>query len=239
MTGLIAATLAFSLLGDEKPAVDSPNIAAQKAALAQFNPLIGKWRGVGQPRRGSTQGAWQETAEWVWDFSDHGAAVRVNFDKGKLAKMLRLKFDPTAKEYVGELTTAENGVETYRGKFQKDDILVLTSAAADDEVRQITITRLNEKRTLVLFEKRAATQTSFNRVAEVGYTREGTRLATSNTSGPECIVTGGAGTMEVKYKGETYYVCCSGCRQAFDDDPEGVIKEAAERRKREREKAPK
>ena len=140
---------------------------------------------------------------------------------------------------MGELTTAENGVETYRGKFQKDDILVLTSAAADDEVRQITITRLNEKRTLVLFEKRAATQTSFNRVAEVGYTREGTRLATSNTSGPECIVTGGAGTMEVKYKGETYYVCCSGCRQAFDDDPEGVIKEAAERRKREREKASK
>jgi YHS domain-containing protein len=43
----------------------------------------------------------------------------------------------------------------------------------------------------------------------------------------------------VKYKGQTYYVCCTGCKQAFEDDPEGVIKEAAERRKRERDKAAK
>ena len=87
--------------------------------------------------------------------------------------------------------------------------------------------------------KKLATAASFNRVAEVGYTRDGVRLATSASSGPECIVTGGTGTMEVKYKGETYYVCCTGCKQAFEDDPEGVIREAAERRKRERDKAAK
>jgi len=115
---------------------------------------------------------------------------------------------------------------------------VLT-AEDGDEVRQVTVTMLNEKRTLILFEKKLATASSFNRVAEVGYTREGTRLATSDASGPECIVTGGTGTMEVKYKGQTYYVCCTGCKQAFEDDPEGVIAEAAERRKREREKAAK
>ncbi|HVJ87364.1 MAG TPA: hypothetical protein VM452_17025 [Caulifigura sp.] len=239
VTGLIAAIVAFAVLADERPAADGVELSAQKAALAEFNPLIGKWRGVGQPRRGSTQGAWQETAEWIWDFSDHGVAIRVDFDKGKLAKTLRLKFNPAAKEYVGELTTAENEVETYRGKFQKDGVLVLSTPATGEEVRQITVTRLNEKRTLVLFEKRAAAQASFNRVAEVGYTREGTRLARSDSTGPECIVTGGTGTMEVKYKGMTYYVCCTGCRQAFEDDPEGVIKEAAERRKREREKASK
>lgn len=237
MTVLVAAIAALAAVAEEKPVTDGADLSAQKAALAEFNPLIGKWRGVGQPRRGSNQGAWQEQAEWIWDFADHGVAVRIDVEKGQLAKTLRLTFDPAAKEYVGALTTAEGGTEQYRGKFQKNGVLVMTTPATAEVVRQITVTRLNEKRTLVLFEKRAGTQATFNRVAEVGYTREGTRLATSSSSGPECIVTGGTGTMEVKYKGQTFYVCCSGCKQAFDDDPEGVIAEAAERRKRERDKA--
>jgi YHS domain-containing protein len=227
----VAALVAIA--DDKTPPTD---VAAQKAALAEFSSLIGKWNGVGQPRRGSNQGAWQEQAEWVWDFADHGVAVRVDVSKGTIAKTLRLTFDPETKEYAGTLTTADGAIENYRGKFEKDGVLVLTTPSGD-EIRRITITRLNVKRTLVLFEKRAASQASFNRVAEVGYTRDGTRLATSSTSGPECIVTGGEGTMEVKYKGQTYYVCCSGCKQAFEDDPEGVIAEAAERRKREKEKA--
>ncbi len=210
---------------------------ARKTALGEFNSLIGKWRGVGQPRRGSNQGAWQEQAEWAWNFQGGEPSVQVKVNDGKLADSLQLTYDSVAKDYVGTLMTPEGQIEkNYRGRLEKDGKLVL-SATVGDEVKQITITRLNEKRTLVLFEKRSSSQASFNRVAEVGYTREGTRLATSSTSGPECIVTGGAGTIEVKYKGQTYYVCCSGCRQAFDDDPEGVIAEAAVRRKREMDKA--
>ena len=234
MSVVLVAVLGRALAEEKSPA--AADLASQKAALAEFNSLIGKWNGVGQPRRGSNQGAWQEQAEWIWDFADHGVAVRVDVSKGTIAKTLRLTFDPETKEYAGSLTTADGASESYRGKFEKDGVLVLTTPSGD-EIRRITITRLNPKRTLVLFEKRAASQASFNRVAEVGYTRDGTRLATSSTSGPECIVTGGEGTMEVKYKGQTYYVCCSGCKQAFEDDPEGVIAEAAERRKREKEKA--
>jgi YHS domain-containing protein len=236
---VIFCWLAVSVvLAEDKSASVPDQVAAKKSALAPFNTRIGKWTGVGQPRRGSTQGAWQETAEWIWDFSGHEVAVRIDVEKGKLAKTLRLKFDPATKQYIGTLTRTEGPEETYRGKFQKDDLLVL-KAEEGDEVRQISITLLNEKRTLILFERKLATAASFNRVAEVGYTREGTHLATSTTSGPECIVTGGTGTIEVKYKGQTYYVCCTGCKQAFQDDPEGVIAEAAERRKREREKASK
>jgi YHS domain-containing protein len=239
---LPAAALCFLAVGlvlaDDKPSTSPEAAAAKKAALAPFNSRIGKWNGVGQPRRGSTQGAWQEKAEWIWDFANHDVAVRIDVSEGKVAKTLRLNFDPAAKQYVGTLTRAEGAEETYRGKFQSADQLVLT-AQDGDEVRQITITLLNEKRTLILFEKRLATASSFNRVAEVGYTRDGARLANSATSGPECIVTGGTGTMEVKYKGQTYYVCCTGCKQAFEDDPEGIIKEAAERRQRERDKAAK
>ena len=35
--------------------------------------------------------------------------------------------------------------------------------------------------------------------------------------------------MQVTYKGETYYVCCTGCKQAFDADPERILKEYRER----------
>jgi YHS domain len=40
-----------------------------------------------------------------------------------------------------------------------------------------------------------------------------------------CIVTGGLGTSTVMYKGQTFYVCCSGCRDAFNENPEKFIKE--------------
>jgi len=41
----------------------------------------------------------------------------------------------------------------------------------------------------------------------------------------ECIVSGGQGTITISYKGETYYVCCSGCADAFKENPEKYINE--------------
>jgi YHS domain-containing protein len=76
---------------------------------------------------------------------------------------------------------------------------------------------------LVLYETRRSEQSFYSRVGEVGYTREGTRLASSGNSGPECVVTGGAGTIKVSHEGKTYYVCCTGCRDAFNDDPAGIL----------------
>ena len=35
----------------------------------------------------------------------------------------------------------------------------------------------------------------------------------------ECIVTGGLGKIPVSYMGQTYYVCCTGCRDAFNENP--------------------
>ena len=48
---------------------------------------------------------------------------------------------------------------------------------------------------------------------------------------PLCIVTEGRGTIQVSYKGKTYWVCCSGCRDLFNDKPESVLAEAAARQK--------
>ena len=100
----------------------------------------------------------------------------------------------------------------------------------------MTITPLSQKRLLVLHEKRREGSSFGTRIAEIGYTRSGTRLAVEGSDGPECIVTGGLGTIKVAHKGETYYVCCTGCRQAFEDDPEGTIAEYKQRLAERKEK---
>lgn len=202
-------------------------------ALSDFNSLIGAWRGVGQPRRGSNQGAWRQNAEWIWDFEPDSVGVKYVVSDGKLVSTARVTWDAAAEQYVLTLTTPEKQQRVYRGPKDQERIVLTSDRDEDGLTHRITITRLNDKRTLVLHEKQSAGQQSFFRVAEVGYTREGTRLAPAGGGGPECIVTGGTGTIQVTHKGKTYYVCCTGCRQAFEADPEGIIAEAAERKKRE------
>lgn len=214
---------------------EKPDVTAEKAALAAFNGLIGDWRGAGQLRRGSNQGAWTETAEWVWDFSK-GVAIDYTVADGQYAKSARLTYAPDAKKYHLVLTLPDDSTRSYVGSVEKDKLIV-ESAAEAGEIHRLTLTQLNEKRTLVLFEKRKEVQTTWQRVAEVGYTREGTRLAGDDSTGPECVVTGGLGTIPVSYKGKTYYVCCSGCRQAFDADPEGILSDYAARKQGEKQRA--
>jgi hypothetical protein len=224
LAAIVAAFWLASTAADDrvnaKHANQPPDV---KTALAELNPLVGQWRGVGQPQRGSRLGAWTEQSTWVWDFAGKKTAVRYEVAGGKILKLAVVTYDPKSETYELEATLADDSRRLYSGKLENDR-LVLDSAADDaGDVHRISVTRLNPKRTLVLFEKCRANSDRFTRVAEVGYTRAGTSLAEEGAGGAQCIVTGGAGTIPVQYKGQTYYVCCTGCKQAFDDDPEGII----------------
>lgn len=225
----IVAILRIAVADDSSA---KPDAAAEKAALAAFNGLIGDWRGAGQIRRGSNQGAWTETAAWVWDF-EQGVAIRYDVADGQHIKTARLTYDPKSEKYQFAVTLPDDSTRTYSGNFDKDKLIAESDADSAGDLHRVTLTQLNEKRTLVLFEKRREAQKTWQRVAEVGYTRAGTRLADKDSNGPECVVTGGLGTITVSYKGQTYYVCCSGCKQAFDADPEGILAEYAERKREE------
>ena len=52
----------------------------------------------------------------------------------------------------------------------------------------------------------------------------------------ECVVTGGLGTIEVSFEGKTYYVCCTGCRDYFNDNPKEVLAEYFARKEEEKQK---
>ncbi len=210
--------------------------AASQAGLEEFNGLIGGWRGAAQPVRNSTKGAWTEKAEWVWEIKKDAVALRYEIKDGQALQMARLTFDPEQKTYHLTATLPDKSTRDYTGQLDGNKLVLDSQADDAGYVHRLTVTQLNEKRTLVLFEKRPATGERFSRVVEVGYTREGTNLAVEGAGDPECIVSGGKGTMQITYKGKTYWVCCTGCRDAFNDDPEGIIAEAAARAAKKKKK---
>jgi len=94
------------------------------------------------------------------------------------------------------------------------------------EDQRLVFSLLHPNRHLYRFETRATgSPLGFEKKYQVGATKEGVPFA-DVPKGPECIVSGGTGTMKLTYKGKDYYFCCSGCRDEFKADPEKYIKEA-------------
>lgn len=217
---------------DQKPTLKS------LAAMQRFGVLVGDWKGIGMPKRSSRRGAWTVKANWSWQFPKGKPATLVlDSKKGKLVQNLQLSFNEKAQKYSAVLRLADAKQPlTLAAPLGKDakkvvfDQVASTKSGADNkepkteaeppERYRVTVRILNEKRMLLLVERGS---TRLKRVAEIGYTRSGSSIVTRKAGGPECVVTGGAGTIRVTHKGKTYYVCCSGCQQAFADDPEGVL----------------
>ncbi len=196
--------------------------ATEQEALTAFNDLIGGWRGIGQPQRGSARGAWKETADWAWSFDDKRPALVIRIEDGKQLTSGRLTYDLKSATYRLHGEYADQTRRDFTGRLQ-DKKLTLLSEPDDHGVRhRVSIWSPNSKRLVVLLE-RSLSEDSYFLLAEIGYTRAGTRLAVEGGDGPECVVTGGKGTSTVQYMGKTYYVCCTGCRQAFEDDPPAIL----------------
>ncbi len=225
--GMFVASEAEEKSAEPEPAASEKSTkesrAAVQKALAPLNSLIGGWRGSGQVRRGSTRGAWQETGTFVWKFGGGKVGVEYQVKDGKHIGTGLVSWDAARKEFTMDAVFDDGSKRAYRGKLEKKVLTLISEPDKDDIVSRITLRQLNEKRMLVLYETRRASSSFYSRVGEVGYTREGTRLASSGSSGPECVVTGGAGTIKVSHEGKTYYVCCTGCRDAFNDDPVGIL----------------
>ena len=230
---VLIATLAAA---DE--AAKEMGAAAQKEQLAKVQALVGTWRGVGQPQRGSTKGSWIEGADWAWKFGQGGPSLAVKLDGGKYFSTAELRAGEKADEYVLVAKSADGQSEhTYRGIRDKEGGLTLTAEKPAEGMPARATLRLvaGGDRLLVLLEKSSAGGSGFARLAEVGYTRKGSGFG-SGTSGPECVVTGGFGSIEVTYNGQKYYVCCTGCRDYFNENPEQVLAEYKARKEEEKKK---
>ena len=98
------------------------------------------------------------------------------------------------------------------------------------ETQRLVISLLHSNRYLYRYEVKPRGKTLFARRYQVGCTKEGVDFAGGDGK-PECVVSGGLGKITVSYKGQTYYVCCSGCADAFKEEPEKYIKEYEAKKK--------
>lgn len=150
--------------------------------------------------------------------------------KGKYLKSLLVRPGKDPGTFRLQAVLADKTERSFSGKSVDGKKFVLTAETMEGEgVKRITLTPLHDTRLLMLLEKRDA-DSEFVRLGEVGYTRQGVAFA-AGESGPTCIVTEGRGTIKVSHKGKDYYVCCTGCRDLFNENPEAVLAEAAERKK--------
>jgi len=222
-----AVLLAAMLVADDKSSND------QKEQLSKLQLLVGQWRGVGQPQRSSTKDNWIEQADWAWDFEKDAPSLVAKLPKGKYFSALRLSAAPGARDYRLAATPAA-GSETlhYSGPLDDQNQLVLTADQPSDgyPVRLSFRFAAGGDRLLLLLEKPGTAAGQFARLAEVGYTRQGSGFG-KNVTQRECVVTGGLGTIEVTHNGKTYYVCCTGCRDYFNENAEKVLAEQAARAK--------
>jgi hypothetical protein len=203
-----------------------------KEALQAFNDLIGSWRGTATPagtKDEQQRNFWMESITWQWQFKDKDAWLSVAFDKSKYFTKGTLRCAADKDSYVLTLVTPANEERSFTGQLS-DKTLTLDSAPdGKGDVERVVVTLLHDNRFLYRLDKKKAERTSFTNVFKVGATKEGVAFA-AGSGKPECIVSGGLGTVPVEYLGKTYYVCCSGCASEFRADPAKYVKDFEEKK---------
>ena len=257
ITPLIIATSGSNPVEPKGESAQSPSAILSKAetnrekvvsGLSQLSFLVGDWRGVAQPRRGSNSGAWSEKTHTVWRFDEKIPCLLMQLEPG--TKSTRIFFaassetgrpivelqQPEKPSIALEMTEPEESPasgSTAQTDKSAQDHWVFQSVAEPGKTRlRFTVRKISDIRMTMLFEESLSSEAAFRRQYAIGMTRAGERLANGNTGERQCIVTGGLGTISVTHAGKTWFVCCEGCKQAFEADPEGTLTAYRERLKK-------
>ena len=216
----------------------TPNTpAAIRAKLKPFQVIVGKWSGTVQ--RGTSTG---EQPVWRWDFTNPKQPALAFESQGSVyLKKGRITFLPGKEEYrlIGE--TKDGTLKTYSGKLtvpvadvpgdgkklQRTFTLTFTQIDPKPKRReplfQIAFQQMHNDRYLTIIHRKSGSR--LQQTARIGNQRNGTSFAASldDYGDKTCVVSQGLGTIPVSHDGKTYYVCCSGCRKAFEEDPKQWI----------------
>lgn len=221
-------------LGSQSFSADGEDTAPP--GFAPLAHLVGGWRGTAVPPANRLKG-WSETHRWGWKFNGgKPVALTWSVEGGKGLAQGVLSYDAASKVYTLKGTNTAKSPLTYTGtiddagKFLTLDREGGDPAQADGKERLIIrVLPENTIRYNVFQEKQAPGAIRYARMLDVGLTREGEAFAAGAGASdlPKCIVTGGAATLRVTYQGKTFPLCCSGCQEEFNDNPEKYVKKAA------------
>lgn len=216
--------------GDQAERVESARVA-----LKPLQILIGNWNGTSRK-------AVLDQPNWAWDLKTDPKqpSLRIKSEKGLYVRDGRLTFLPASQEFEFTATDGDGKKRLFRGKFSQEvqDVpgddkklqrtykLELTepSADADGEQWRLVINQQENNRYIMELDRKRGTG-QFIRVDTINTQREGTSFAVSDTDYGEktCVISQGLGTISVSYKGKSYWVCCTGCKAAFEEEPERWI----------------
>lgn len=203
-----------------------------REALQALQDFIGGWKGNGTSEKNKSE-IWKETANWGWRFKPKDVHLTVEMPASKLYKMGEMRFLPTKGKYQMILVDRKDKAETFEGELKKGTLILERLDPESKDTQQIKLnTAGGGVRLILTYSTKLEGRTLYNKQFQISYTKEGESFAGTGKKGPECVVTGGLGTIAVSYMGQTYYVCCSGCRDEFNENPAKILKEYLARKKK-------
>jgi YHS domain-containing protein len=220
---LLGAAGGFSTAADPTPA----ETVKIKKAVKELQDFMGNWNLEGTQKTGAKTEAWKEKIEWSWNLKDQMRSIKVTFaeGKGKYFSKGEMTYALDKKKYVLTLVDKDKKEQVYEGDLLKSGGLKLERKdEKTGDVNRLTLNTLSDGvRFSLKMEKQEGGKGLFSSAFQMVGNKDGESLA-GGTKKPECIVTGGAASIAVSYQGKTYFVCCSGCRDAFNENPEKFVK---------------
>ncbi len=237
--GLIIACVSLSVLaglsfqesrGEESSSANIPS------AFAALEYLAGRWKGQGVPKNDPANKfrGWSETHSWSWVFQEgNPVALSLVAEGGRILASGKLTHESARKLYrlEGVMPAPAGGPIRFEGKLDgTGKQLVLESVGKVPHfggiIRLVIRPNANFIRYTIREDRKEPGGIQFSPFIEVGLTKEGESFASGAAAAEraKCIITGAASTMSVSYQGNSYPVCCTGCRDEFLENPEKYLK---------------
>lgn len=232
----------------EQPAAPKVDRNAVMAAMKPIQTVLGAWEGKTQRNVGDFKALDQPT--WVWDHKtdrDQPALV-MKSEKNHYFREARLTYVPGIDKFQLTTTDADAHKRVFQGTFTspveeytgddnrpqkkfKIEMTEITPGVSRDQWQVVLNQQDNNRYLFELAEKKGMRFLRFDTLANQ---RAGTSFALNDSDYKErtCVISGGLGTTAVTFGGKTYYVCCSGCKSAFDDEPARWVAEFEAKQKK-------
>lgn len=207
-----------------------------KKALKPIQVVLGPWHAIIDKTKS------YEDLQWVWDWKTdraQPALAMATKEEGAYFKTARLTYLVEDEKFQMTLTDKDGKQRVLQGIFtaeptdkpgedkkqtpQRTYKLQLTETGDAKDRWQIVMNQQDNNRYLLeLSQWRGSRFVRFDTMASQ---REGTSFALDDSDYKDrtCVISQGLGTTQVSYKGKSYWVCCSGCKAAFEEDPEKWI----------------
>jgi hypothetical protein len=206
------------------------------AVMERMQPLqilLGEWRGITRKEQSLVP------MGFVWDLTTDPTQPALVMASGESPYFRDGRLTWLAPEQVFEFRgiNSEGQQRVFRGTFSQaprqvagdaDDnpqmtfklSLVETPADGASGGWKLVFNQQENNRMLVELFRRRGTG-AFRLQDTIGCQRKGTSFALSDSDYGEktCVISQGLGTTAVSFQGKTYWVCCSGCKAAFEEEP--------------------